>query len=1486
MADEQNKAVPTPAPAPDWMNQPTEGATSAPAPAQSPNLPQLPKMTVYGNAPKGMVEPGNIDLNNRPVVQNADGSHSTEFSTSFGTDKGEVLVPTVVNGKFLTPDGKKPPEGSPEEKAMFKAAQDHYGQTGEHMGIFDTPESADAYANAVHNRQDQQYGQPPTAQQTTEGKPQPPAATPPTPQTTIGPDFSAIPGYHPVQQDSSEQAQVRSEGGLPQRSTHRDTKAEMGVTPASLSTEPIENYTQEGRAEHPIISQLGDITKSLKELLAGGQYAGKPMGTESGVLNNPVTQAISATDVPEIAAAGEELLAKGASKVANAVLEHPYALAKHPEGSLEAGFAEIPGHRKLASPAEVTHTGHAGSINEVKLKQGEDDIAALHFTHEGDSASVNDTWVDANHRGEGHGQQLLREAAAKAKQNDPNLKYFTSDTNGETSPDAQHAWDALVRKGDAEETGATEGPKYRIKYPEPEKGNTQVAESAQRYNAAHGQNKIDHSPVELPSNEERAKLADAYDSAKHEPDNPAVQRSYDAMKRETLDQFHHFKNDGGIKYDFTEKDPYNSAEEMQADLRNNHHLSVWNQAELPKDHPLAEVEPTTGQTYNSLFRATHDTAGHAAGGNDFSEAGEHSAFGAHNQMYSPEARPAVRTETQGQSNWFFNNRDVRNGKALGDFPPNKATILPEIEKSANADIPRESANADMGKYHPDLQKIVDKYGESDDPYKTAHGASFITPEGKYVHLGSKTHPEAIEAATGERPTEDLKALGENMGRSNGPEDSRVRFLADTGAIRTRASFDRSGHTLHISVPEKGVTAEQVDALKGAARAALGSGKSGNIVMEIGTPGGAHATEEFANANNIEPMLKQLGAHPDPQAGMSWAERAEDVSKTQDGAFTVNPRTGAVPNSGHILEAVPEVRQISAKPNTANEIEKFSNKPEVKKLLKKYPELYVGGYKNSAGQYELNLSAVSKDAESAAKVAKATDQESFWDANNQKLVQTGGKNKQQDFPDYSIDQRLRDLAPKEPGDTVSSRVPSAVAATEDALRHNLTVGDKALIDRSPALADKWANTVRDYPGLKIPEGADSKAVINAFQDHVKDNLKWLYNQSTPEEQEANKGWYDGAHALSKDLANEHGYTHPQTAGVIAAMSPQKDWDMNVSLAKRLTNIYKNQQDFKATPEMIQKGKDIVKTTQAVTPKANAALAKVLNRIKGKSLSELKDPIERASWLRLYDETYNSREFPKIGADGKPGELRTNADGSPTQVVWGNANEVNKAMNILADGSRENISKTLSTNHKTRSFYNNIIEPNSDKGDVTIDTHAVAAGLMRPLSGFDQEVMSNFNSPTSSMEGLRGTYPLYHSAYTQAAKELDIAHPRQLQSVVWAKIRNLFPAEFKTPEAKEAVANIWKESQNGQITADQARQQILDYAQSHSGIHEAEQSANGQSQLLGSSVHGESAAGSGRGNRSGNSVGDKDEGPIFAREAKRKPSKGIPLSFLSSKPKYLK
>jgi hypothetical protein len=126
-------------------------ATDTPPTPAAPKLPDNydPNMGVI--AP-GLVEAGNLELNGRPLVQNDDGTHSSEYSFSFGTDKGETLVPTVVGGRFLTPDGKKPQVGSQADKDMHKAAQDHYNRTGEHLGIFDTPENADTYASAVHNR--------------------------------------------------------------------------------------------------------------------------------------------------------------------------------------------------------------------------------------------------------------------------------------------------------------------------------------------------------------------------------------------------------------------------------------------------------------------------------------------------------------------------------------------------------------------------------------------------------------------------------------------------------------------------------------------------------------------------------------------------------------------------------------------------------------------------------------------------------------------------------------------------------------------------------------------------------------------------------------------------------------------------------------------------------------------------------------------------------------------------------------------------------------------------------------------------------------------------------------------------------------------------------------------------------------------------------------------------------------------------------------
>ena len=84
---------------------------------------------------------GNIDLNNRQMVRNKDGSISTERSFSVNIDGKEVLLPTVINGRIVSED----------------EAIDHYLKTGEYLGKFNTVKEADEYAEKLHNRQDWYY---------------------------------------------------------------------------------------------------------------------------------------------------------------------------------------------------------------------------------------------------------------------------------------------------------------------------------------------------------------------------------------------------------------------------------------------------------------------------------------------------------------------------------------------------------------------------------------------------------------------------------------------------------------------------------------------------------------------------------------------------------------------------------------------------------------------------------------------------------------------------------------------------------------------------------------------------------------------------------------------------------------------------------------------------------------------------------------------------------------------------------------------------------------------------------------------------------------------------------------------------------------------------------------------------------------------------------------------------------------------------------
>jgi hypothetical protein len=130
----------------------------------------------------------------------------------------------------------------------------------------------------------------------------------------------------------------------------------------------------------------------------------------------------------------------------------------------------------------------------------------------------------------------------------------------------------------------------------------------------------------------------------------------------------------------------------------------------------------------------------------------------------------------------------------------------------------------------------------------------------------------------------------------------------------------------------------------------------------------------------------------------------------------------------------------------------------------------------------------------------------------------------------------------------------------------------------------------------------------------------------------------------------------------------------------------------------------------------------------------------------------------------------------------------------------------------------LSPNSRHGDVTIDTHAVAAALYRPLSGESIEVAHNFNNYAgkgapgaggSAITGVQGTYPLYAEAYRRAANKRGVL-PREMQSITWEAVRGLFPDVFKTVKNADKIDQIWNEYKRGRISQKRARSLVNEFA----------------------------------------------------------------------------
>lgn len=359
--------------------------------------------------------------------------------------------------------------------------------------------------------------------------------------------------------------------------------------------------------------------------------------------------------------------------------------------------------------------------------------------------------------------------------------------------------------------------------------------------------------------------------------------------------------------------------------------------------------------------------------------------------------------------------------------------------------------------------------------------------------------------------------------------------------------------------------------------------------------------------------------------------------------------------------------------------------------------------------------------------------------------------------------------------------------------------------------KIANEVISYGVTKTKEANDlssARKVLNEFKDLVKSNLEWLYNSFGSEVRDVSKLWYDGANIVSNEIAERYNYTLDQVAGVMAVLSPQMDWFRNLSLGQRVIDIISTKQDYVVDDKMI----DYIKTAQSGTGKNARPLFRnaqtIIKSIKGKKLSQLQQR-EQAIFVRVYDEVYNSRQYNNITPSGEINGLVRNKDGSPGNIGWGGFSTIEKAISILNDGSIENISSNMGRMHKVRNFFNNIANPN-DKNAVTIDTHAVAAGMLLPLSGSSKEVVYNFGGASSVASGMTGTYGVFADAYREVAEKYGML-PREVQSITWEAVRGLFKPSFKSKKSNEQkIRDSWSQYTEGTKSLSQVQKEISEIA----------------------------------------------------------------------------
>lgn len=305
-------------------------------------------------------------------------------------------------------------------------------------------------------------------------------------------------------------------------------------------------------------------------------------------------------------------------------------------------------------------------------------------------------------------------------------------------------------------------------------------------------------------------IADSYEALKHNPNDPLVKESYDALINETKQQYDELIK-GGLKIDpiLDNSNAYKNSDEMHLDLEKNKHINFFPTEQgfgsgenKYGDHPMLQPSGIKLKDKellnNDIFRIVHDVQGHYRGqASGFGPKGEQQAFLTHSQMFSDKARRALFTETAGQNNWVnFGPKGEHNRKNPKDtiFAEQKAGLLPD-------DIV-------FGEWHRAKRKTAKEVKYNEKPFILRYAARpppLIKPIKYFAESNSniiKMKPKEFLDKTSSSGLEDSLAQPEKY-------DNKIQhnsgILSDVGGVHSdnpKSPYSRSVEQTNIDIFDK------------------------------------------------------------------------------------------------------------------------------------------------------------------------------------------------------------------------------------------------------------------------------------------------------------------------------------------------------------------------------------------------------------------------------------------------------------------------------------------------------------------------------------------------------------------------------------------------------------------------------------------------------------------------------------------------------------